>query len=333
MRNVTSKSDKPVQVEPMTWLDKLLLFSPSTWFGFLYQLHRSPFTQFRFGPLVRSILSLLLPFLVMLCAKLDPRISLPMSPWAISIVQKGILPPILDMYKTAQLWRINRVNPISTSAFAERITAGRCIRFARFDVHIPEWFSGHVLLWLPGALIAHTAYSDIMSHLVDDTGICVVTVSMEPCRMASPWLGATASRLKRIQTQLQRRQRELFKHPIQKWSVGGHSMGSFAAMALANHVNATSLIMWASANLRNTRTDLSKSSLHVLVLQGSEDKLCQMDDASRADFEKDFPPHTVYETIQGGIHRWFASIDPGDPTIVGAPTTKDSRRRNSSVPH
>lgn len=322
-----------ISLQPITWKDKLLLLSPSTWFGFLHQLNRSPFAQFRIDLLFRSILGLLLPLLAFSLSNLDPRIVIPLSPWAIGIIHGGIVPPMKQIYNTAHVWKTRRKNPISASQtlYAERIASGRCVRCGRFDIFLPNTnnstsFPSHnniknALLWLPGALIAHTAYSNVASQL-SDAGICVVSVSMEPCRMASPYLGATPRRLKRIQKRVERmldcKSNNKNSHGL-TWSVGGHSLGSFAAMAVAEELKVSSLIMWGSANLRNTRTDLSRSTIPTLVVQGSSDKLCDMDEVTLAEFRRDFPSNTIYKTIQGGGHSWFASIEPGDPSFEGVP--------------
>jgi len=170
----------------------------------------------------------------------------------------------------------------------------------------------HALLFIPGALISHTAYSEVAAKL-SDQGVCVVTVSMEPCRMATLHLGANEKRFRRI-----RRHVNTLLPSKASWSIGGHSLGSFAAMRLARN-NYKSLIMWGSANFANTRTNLRDcTDLPVLVVQGSNDALCAMDDASFIDFNSDFPKSkTTYKTIRGAAHSWFASIDGGDPKFLG----------------
>ena len=115
------------------------------------------------------------------------------------------------------------------------------------------------------------------------------------------------------------------------WSIGGHSLGSFAAMAMAEELGVSSLIMWGSANFRNTRTDLSRSSIPTLVVQGSRDKLCVMDEVALSDFRKDFPPNTIYTTIEGGSHNGFASVEPGDPLFLGAPTISMEQQQQEAV--
>ena len=330
-----------ISLQPMTWQDKLSLLSPITWFGFLHQLHKSPFAEFRVDLLCQSLLALLLPLLALSLSNLDPRLVLPLSPWAIGIIHGGIIPPVQQIYNTIHTWKTKRSNPLiaSQAAYANRLASGHLVRCGRFDVFLPKKnaFSGHALLWLPGALISHTAYSDVAAQLSDSGGgICVVTVSMEPCRMASPYLGATPRRLKRIQKRVELILKEHFlehqRHPVRViWSIGGHSLGSFAAMAVAEELDASSLIMWGSANFRNTRTDLSRSSIPTLVVQGSRDKLCDMDEVALAEFRNDFPSNTIYSTIQGGCHNGFASVEPGDPTFLGAPTISMEQQQEEAV--
>ena len=315
-----------VSLNPMSWQDKLLLLSPRTWFGFVYQLQQSPFTQFRIELLLQSILGILLPLLVFSLAKIDPRLIVPLSPWTFGVVRGGI-PPIQTICDTAHSWKIGRNNPVATDCLADRIESGRCVRCGRFDVFLPSSdYSGNAMLLLPGALIAHTAYTDVAAKLSDE-GICVVNVSMEPCRMASKHLGASPRRMKNIMKRVDR----MLPEPATSWSIGGHSMGCFAAMALAEELDVSSLITWGVANFQNTRTDLSQSSIPVLVLQGSNDKLCEMDETSLREFRLDFPPHTTYKMIRGAAHSWFASVKPGDPHFLGVATISMEQQQEEAA--
>lgn len=353
----TTKMWTPISLQPITWKDKLLLLSPITWFGFVHQLHRSPFVLFRIEHLLQSIVGLLLPLLVLTlsnkiaissCRHLMLSLS---SPWTYGIVTEGIIPPVKQIWNTAHVWKCGRQNPITTNCFEERIRTGRCIRCSRFDVFLPtrtaHAFSAgqlqqqqqqplHALLLLPGALIAHTAYSDVAARL-SDHGICVVVVSMEPCRMASKYLGASPRRLKNI---MNRVDTTILPQPATFWSIGGHSLGSFAAMAAAKEFGlsssslVSSLVLWGSPNLPNTRTNLrhSSSTMRVLVLQGSEDKLCYMDDTRREEFLQDLPSLlTHYQTIDGAGHNWFASVDAGDPNFLGHPTITMEQQQDDVV--
>jgi hypothetical protein len=56
-----------------------------------------------------------------------------------------------------------------------------------------------------------------------------------------------------------------------------------------------------------------------------------MDEAALAEFRNDFPPNTIYRTIQGGGHNGFASVDPGDPLFMGAPTISMEQQQQEAV--
>jgi pimeloyl-ACP methyl ester carboxylesterase len=102
-------------------------------------------------------------------------------------------------------------------------------------------------------------------------------------------------------------------------------------MAVAEELKVSSLIMWGSANFPNTRTDLSRSTIPTLVVQGSSDKLCDMDEVKLAEFQRDFPLNAVYKTIQGGGHSWFASIEVGDSTFEGVPTISMEQQQEQAA--
>jgi pimeloyl-ACP methyl ester carboxylesterase len=153
--------------------------------------------------------------------------------------------------------------------------------------------------------------------------------------MASKYLGASPRRLKKI---MKRVDTTILPQPATFWSIGGHSLGSFAAMAAAKEFTsssaASSLVLWGSPNLPNTRTNLrqSTSTMRVLVVQGSEDKLCSMDDTSREEFLLDLPSfHTSYQTIDGAGHNWFASVDAGDPNFLGSPSISMEQQQDEVV--
>jgi dienelactone hydrolase len=162
-------------------------------------------------------------------------------------------------------------------------------------------------------LIAHTAYSEIAAK-ISDRGIHVVIVSMEPTRMASPRL-ASLKRIRSIMKQVQR----LSPENISSWSIGGHSLGSFQAMRLARPMGASHLVMWGTANFGSLLSNLTEAfDLQVLVIHGSHDKLCAMNDLEYRQFQTTYFPHqTVFTTIQGAAHSWFASTNETKVDLLG----------------
>jgi dienelactone hydrolase len=299
-----------------------MILSPRTWFGVLFHLHTSPFNTFRIQQLIQGILRLSIPYFVLLFARLDPRLVIPLSPWTYHSIRENIFPPIQQISHTVQYWRTFRKNPLSTVEFRNCLETNRCIRYQGFDIFLPPSNHDsrqpkifHGILLLPGALIAHTAYAPIASRLSAD-GHVVVVVSMEPSRMATPYLGASVNRLKNIQRFIKRK----LTLEINSWSIIGHSLGSFAAMAVANQLHVNNLILWASGNFPHLRTDLSHSNISMLILQGSNDKLCPLNEHGGILNMESFPPHAVVQIIHGAGHNGFALISPGDPTMLGTAT-------------
>jgi hypothetical protein len=347
---VASKNNtKSLSSSPITLHDKVLLVSPRTWLGVIQHMRQSPFVPFRVERLLQSVLGVLVPLLVLSLAKINPRVILPLSPWTFGAVQGGIA-PVQQIAQTCHFWKAGRRDPLphALDCLAERVASGRCRRFGRYDVFFPPPHNNsvigqqqHAALFLPGALIAHTAYTEVAAKL-SDTGICVVTVSMEPCRMATAHLGADSKRMKRI---MKRVNKLLPVSPF--WSIGGHSMGSFAAMRIAKELFPTNddddaatriwrLFLWGSANFPDTRTNLRDDELMedfpVLVIQGSNDVLCRMDAQQLAEFQNDFPADTtIYETIDGAAHNWFASVDQGDPFYVGKASISMNQQQEEAV--
>jgi pimeloyl-ACP methyl ester carboxylesterase len=262
---------------------------------------------------------------------------------------------VLQIAQTCHFWKAERRDPLpqALDCLAERVESGRCRRFGRYDVFFPPPQQQHnntqgglgqyqhAALFLPGALIAHTAYTEVAAKL-SDAGICVVTVSMEPSRMATAHLGADSKRMKRIMKKVNTL---LPVSPF--WSIGGHSMGSFAAMRIAKELSSTNdnadaatrisrLFLWGSANFPNTRTNLRDDGLMdefpVLIIQGSNDILCRMDAQQLAEFQNDFPADTtIYKTIDGAAHNWFASVDQGEPSYVGKASIPMNQQQEQAV--
>lgn len=99
---------------------------------------------------------------------------------------------------------------------------------------------------------------------------------------------------------------------IQHWAVGGHSLGGAMAanFAAANPEKVQGLVLWASYPASSD--DLSKSSLRVISIFGSQDGLATGEkiEASKALL----PAETTWLKIEGGNHAQFGSYgdQPGD---------------------
>lgn len=90
---------------------------------------------------------------------------------------------------------------------------------------------------------------------------------------------------------------------IQRWAIGGHSLGGAMAANFANHNPETvqGLVLWAAYPASSD--DLSASSLSVLSIYGTLDGLATGDkiNASRALLPED----TTWLPIEGGNHAQF----------------------------
>ncbi len=90
---------------------------------------------------------------------------------------------------------------------------------------------------------------------------------------------------------------------IQRWAIGGHSLGGAMAANFANHNPETvqGLVLWAAYPASSD--DLSASSLSVLSIYGTLDGLATGDkiNASRALL----PEYTTWLPIEGGNHAQF----------------------------
>lgn len=307
------------------WYDRLLVVSPITWFGILGFIQNSPFTKANPRELIKSVVSVLLPFLCLLLTR-DVKYShlvVLLSPWSFSAITSTILPQSQLIALTISTWIKLRqpALPEALDCLEQRIKSGRCYHYGRYDVFLPESadeYSTEVpmngLILLPGALISHLAYSQVASRL-SDLGICVVVVSMEPLRLATSRLGSSKGRLAKIRRNVQHR---LLRGRTVNWSIGGHSLGSFAAAKLIEEDSKyQKLVLWATTDKQPLPSILRNTNNPVLLIQGSNDKFCFMDEKAQFNFRQNFPPDTRYQTIIGASHMWFASTDQGDPVSMG----------------
>jgi len=127
----------------------------------------------------------------------------------------------------------------------ERITVGRAKRLANCDVYYPLLSSSGErkakvgLVFYPGALVDRTAYSPVATML-SDRGIMVVVANLEPTRLL---YNVNDYNLK--EKVMRMISDALFLGgdgiwEVDEWSMGGHSMGCFAAItAVAQEMSST----------------------------------------------------------------------------------------------
>lgn len=105
---------------------------------------------------------------------------------------------------------------------------------------------------------------------------------------------------------------------VQRWWLGGHSMGGIAAtehLADHPHLEVEGLILWAAFPGRHA--DLSDADLEVLGVTGSRDAIVATDEV-QATLSR-LPDDTRIVEIEGMEHSQFGAYDSffgdGDPTI------------------
>ena len=342
--------------------NNLKLISPKTWIGvFLFMdqlgLNTSSFWVSLFGLFVILPITLLQsnpsPSYQMNAAQILKVFSLTLfSPLSIEYLTKTILPVGKEIYNKLKVWKDFRKNslPEAQKLYQKSLMDKRIIRTRHYDAYLPlkkahtnckspqlpptHHFQG--ILFFPGALIDHTSYVEVALQLAD-AGVLVVIPSMEPLRLASPWLGADTSRVSGILSHVQKR-----IHGKIQWALGGHSLGGYAALHIASQLKkhkvkktqhmddkyhiSNKVVVWAAGNLLDSFLDTSNLiHLHCLFIQASEDNFCTFPTQQKVkEFKQKFPSHTVHKCIKGGNHSGFASY-PMDIQIDGQ--QKISRKR------
>ncbi|MFT4283861.1 MAG: alpha/beta hydrolase [Protaetiibacter sp.] len=164
----------------------------------------------------------------------------------------------------------------------------------------PEAPGDRGLVFLAGARVDPAAYADKLSG-VAASGVTVV--------IARPTLGFAVLETRPLAAW------EGLAPGVERWAVGGHSLGGVracmyaeeaAAADPANHI--TGLVLFGSY----CSVDLSGSGLPVLSLAGGEDRLSTPEKIAAA--APLLPADAVFTTIPGASHAQFGDygIQPGD---------------------
>lgn len=102
---------------------------------------------------------------------------------------------------------------------------------------------------------------------------------------------------------------------VDRWIVGGHSLGGAMAASYASeeHAELVGLLLYAAY----PAGDLSDRDLEVVSVSGTRDGLATPDKI--ADSAADLPPTAEFVAIEGAIHAYFGDYGPqggdGDPTV------------------
>lgn len=156
------------------------------------------------------------------------------------------------------------------------------------------------LVYSPGARVDVRATAAVLRPLAE-AGYLVVALK-EPLGIALTSPGQSASAMAAFDG-------------VERWAVGGHSLGGVAAssFAAAHDDEVAGLLLHASYPLG----DLSGADLLVASVSGSRDGLTTPADvdASRADL----PAGTAFTEVDGAVHAFFADYGPqpgdGTPTV------------------
>ena len=155
-------------------------------------------------------------------------------------------------------------------------------------------------IFYPGGKVEYTSYEPLMEELAS-RGILCVLVEM-PFQLAILDVNAADG----IQ--------EHFPE-VTKWYIGGHSLGgSMAASYLTKHGEGyDGLILLGSYSV----DDLSKQSINVLSILGSEDQV--LNGENYEENKKNLPGGFQEMVIEGGCHAYFGMYGPqegdGEPEI------------------
>jgi hypothetical protein len=320
-----------------TFLDRLSLLSPQTWWGLWNVLVENPFTTWNGQALIRSIIGFLLPFMLLrilllllpstiISSTAGPGLQRAgllwttlLSPWTISCfthILQQLASPLQSLASYHQ--ERFRVLPEAETILQQCLEEGRATWTRNFVVFWPLPSSKSTSspsdrdapskgIWIiPGALVPHIAYAPIAERL-SKAGFVVVIQSLEPTRLAHPIL-LTAKQLQKHWNH------PLFSSPAQNkinWTLLGHSMGSFYCMKLARVLPIHKIVLWGMASFLHLGTDLSDDTttmMDILVIQASNDALRDMTKQYRTEFQQLLPPTTTQQrTISGGTHDGFAS--------------------------
>ncbi len=173
--------------------------------------------------------------------------------------------------------------------------------------------TGVGLVFYPGGLIDPAAYAPPMDRVAQD-GVFVVIVPM-PLDLAV----FGSSRAARV----------MAAYPgIERWMVGGHSLGGAMAAEFASDGTAPvdGLVLLASYSAEST--DLSDSGLAVLSIYGTRDG------APPGVFEASLsrlPVDTVVSVIEGGNHAQFGDYGPQSGDGEAAVSRAEQQRQTADA--
>ena len=142
------------------------------------------------------------------------------------------------------------------------------------------------IIFYPGGKVEYLAYEPLIIECAKYGYLCAV-VDM-PFNLAIFDVDAASDVIK--------------EYPdIDNWYIGGHSLGGAMAASYAsdNIDNISGLILLGAYST----SDLSETSLNVMSIYGSEDKVLNMDKYNK--YKSNLPKSFKEEVITGGCHSYF----------------------------
>jgi dienelactone hydrolase len=148
----------------------------------------------------------------------------------------------------------------------------------------------------PGGRVDARSYAPVARAFAEEEGLLAVIVPM-PLNLAVFGVNAAAD--------------VIAANPaIERWIIGGHSLGGAMASSFAAENEVDALALWASFPANDslaTRTDLP-----IISLYGTNDGVATPEDIAAS--RPNLPPNTIWSPIEGGNHAQFGwyGDQPGD---------------------
>ncbi|KAL7439929.1 hypothetical protein ACHAXH_004545, partial [Discostella pseudostelligera] len=266
------------------------------------------------------------------------------SPTAIDLLLHYFAPILIQTLSRLRAVLLSRKSPDDSTkeALGERVRMGRAVRRQAFDLYFPPNDAGDTrrdfipsLLFFPGFGVHHSSYADVASR-ISDYGIPVAVASLEPLRLAHKKLGGGMDDVRRLiwlageELVMHYKRLHLDEKVVIEWALGGHSMGGYNALQLAEvlqasngQVNSVSLkdgsisrlgakiVAWAAGTNAQSFPDLRDATLlRVLILTASNDSIASISSPQqKQQLLSKLPKRTRLIKINGGNHSGFASYD------------------------
>ncbi len=160
-----------------------------------------------------------------------------------------------------------------------------------FEPTMPGTTIGFIIY--PGAYVDPVSYAPFAHEIARDGFFTVIVKMIDDLA-----IGESAQRATRI----------ISDYPgIEKWAIGGHSMGGFAACAYTKQhtENIDGVVLWAAYPSDVAR--LNDKIIKAISIYGTNDGLATPEEID--DSRGDLPPYTQFVAVVGGNHTQFGWYD------------------------